>query len=56
MARDLCHSLQRVAPFCMKSESRFQEQKQSDPMTREKADKSSLNPVSSEIISDSVEL
>ena len=36
LALDFCHSSQRVAPFYNGSESCFQEQKQSDPINRER--------------------
>ena len=51
---DLCHRSQRVAPFCLKSESRFQGQKIRSHKWRAGIP-SNLNPASKEI-SDSVDL
>ena len=44
LARDFCHSSQRVAPFYHRSESCFQGLKQSDPINRERES----HPISSQ--------
>ena len=53
---EICFSHLRVAPLYLKHEKYFQRQKQLDPIISRASKPSSLNPVSSEIISDSVEL
>ena len=55
-ACDVCEYHTQVAPIDLKHEKHFQEQKQLDPIIPREGKPSNLNPVSNEIISDSVEL